>query len=214
MKQYKIYGTPYELEDSTDEGIDSYAVSGELVDDEPKGKLLGYVEMEDGSIVACYKKKSLVIPMLLILSALAGVVIIVYFLVLPMLEKDVAIGGTMLKTDVGTNVVTFNGIMRASAGQVDVRFVNGNEPATIQVTGEGVTTETIYVEPGDSLEYVPVTVNTEESVVEVTVNINSNGTLSTFSALVEIPDNNTDYDPTEGLNSYFEKEMVVDEIVE
>lgn len=214
MKQYKIYGTPYPLYDSTEEGIDSYALSGDLVDDEPNGKLLGYVEMEDGSIVACYKKKSRVIPLLIILATLAGLFAVIYFVILPMFEKEVAIGGTMLQTDVGTNVVTFNGIMSALSGQIDVRFVNGNEPAIIQVTGEGVTTEEVAVEPGESVEYIPVTISTGDSVAEVTVNINSNGTLSTFNALVEIPDNNTDYDPTEGLNSYFEKEMVVDEPTE
>lgn len=214
MKQYKIYGMPYDIYESTDEGIDSYAVKGELVDDEPNGKFLGYVKMEDGSIVACYKKKSLLLPISLILLLVLGIGAVVYFFVLPMFEKEVAIGGTMLKTDVGTNVVTFNGIMSASSGQMDVRFVNGNEPATVQVTGDGVSTETISIEPGDSLEYIPVEVTTTDSVVEVTVNVTSNGTLSTFNALVEIPGNNTDYDPTEGLNSYFEKEMVVDEILE
>lgn len=214
MKQYKIYGTPYQLLDFVDEGIDSYALSGDLVDDEPKGKPLGYVVMEDGSVVACYKKRSKVLPILLILIAVTGIAAIVYFFVLPMFKKEVAIGGTMLQTDVGTNMVTFNGIMSASNGQIDVRFVNGNEPATVQVTGEGVATEEITVDPGDSLEYIPVTISTDSSVAEVTVNINSNGTLSTFNALVEIPDNNTDYDPTEGLNSYFEKEMVVDEPIE
>lgn len=211
MKSYKIYGTSYELMDGANTGIDSYAIAGELIDDEPNGKLLGYVEMEDGSIVACYKKKSLLLPILLIVVLLCGIGAGVYFFVLPMFEKEVAIGGTMLQTDVGTNVVTFNGIMQASAGQIDVRFINGNKPATIQVTGDGVVTDTISVEPGDSLEYIPVTVTTSDSVVEVIVNVNSDGTLSSFNALVEIPDNNTDYDPTPGLNSYFEKEMVVDE---
>lgn len=211
MKQYKIYGTAYELMDMTDEAIDSYAISGELVDDEPNGKFLGYVELEDGSIVSCYKKKNLLLPIFGLIILLGAAAAAVYFFVLPMFEKEVAIGGTMLQTDVGTNVVTFNGIMRASDGNIDIRFINGNEPATIQITGEGVLTEIVSVEPGESVEYIPVVVETADSVAEVTVNINSNGTMSTFNALVEIPDNNTDYDPTEGLNSYFEKELVIDE---
>jgi len=211
LKKYKIYGSAYGLTDEAPDAIDSYAVGGELVDDEPTGTLLGYAEMEDGSIVACYKKKSMLmfLPLGLLLIAVAGA--LVYFLILPMFEKEVAVGGTMLQTDVGTNIVTFNGIMSVSDGTVDVRFVNGNKPATIQIKGDGVVSDTVSVEAGDSVDNIPITVTTDRSVVEVTITVNSDGTNSTFNALVEVPDNNNDYDPESGLNSYFEKEVVVDE---
>lgn len=211
MKTYKIYGSVYELTDVVSDAIDSYAIHGELVEEEPAGVLVGYAEMEDGSVVACYKRKNMILPILLLLIIVAAIGAIVYFFILPMFEEEVAVGGTMLQTDVGSNVVTFNGIMQASDGMVDVRFVNGNKPATISVSGEGVVSDTVSVDAGDSIDSIPVTLDTNRSVVEVTVTINSDGTDSTFNALVEIPDNNNDYDPEGGLSGYFDKETVVNE---
>lgn len=214
MKQFKIYGQSYELTEEAENTPDSYAYKGELVDEEPKGKHVGYVTMEDGSIVDCYKSANVllfVLPAVAVLSALAAVV---YFFVLPMFEKEVAIGGTMLETDVGKNVVTFNGIMSCDSGMLDVRFLNGDVPATIQVQGNGVATEAISVEPGEYVEQIPVTLTTDDGVVEVKIRITSNGDAREFNALVEVPDNMTPYDPNEGLHSYFEKELIVDEPVD
>ena len=41
MKKYKIYGTPYVIMPTTKEPADSYAYRGKLVDDIPKGKVIG-----------------------------------------------------------------------------------------------------------------------------------------------------------------------------
>lgn len=212
MKTYKIYGTSYELVDAPDEPCDSYAVKGELVDDPPeKGKLVGYVEMEDGSFVECYKGKSklpLILSILLILAIAGGVTYYFLFLYKP---QPVAIGGTMLQTEVEKNIITFNGIMSANNEQLDVRFVNGDYAATIEVTGEGIETGAIDVEPNTSVTYIPVTVKTDENAVEVQVNIKSNGVTSSFNAIVEIPDNQNEYDDAEGLNGYFSKELILEE---
>lgn len=214
MKQYKIYGVSYELGDTAEDAIDSYAYKGELFDEEPSGIFVGYVTMEDGSVVACYKKKSKLLAIILLIVALAAITVAAYEFVLPMFQKEVAIGGTMLQVDTGTNVVVFNGIMQCSDGQIDVRFVNGKTPATIQVSGDGVETQEYSVDPEESVEFIPVTITTNRSVVEVKVRINSDGTVSEFNALAEIPDNNTDYDPMDGLSSYFEKELILDELIE
>ena len=81
MKEYKIYGESYPLKATTRHPVDSYARGGELVDDPPKGKILGYVEMDDGSIIECHKKTNFV-PLLisLIVLVLVIVAILVYLL--------------------------------------------------------------------------------------------------------------------------------------
>lgn len=214
MKQYKIYGQKYPLTDYSNAPIDSYAYKGELVDEEPSGKHLGFVTMEDGSIVSCYKGRNVVLPVLASVSVLALLVGVGAF-VAPMIfkEPDVVIGGTMLQTEVNNNVVTFNGIMKCSDGMVDVRFVNGDTPATIQITGEGIESEVITLEPGQEVEQIPVTLSTSSSVVKAKVSITSNGSTSDFDTVIEVPDNGTVYDP-EGVTGFFDKELIVNELYE
>lgn len=211
MKTYKIYGTSYPLSPTSDTPCDSYAYKGELLDDPPaKGKSLGFIEMDDGSVVECYKGKSklpLILGIIVLLAAIAGAAY--YFLVIR--KPEVAIGGTMLSTSVEKDIITFNGIMAASDGQLDVRFVNGDYPATIEVSGEGIKTDVVSVAEGEAVTYIPVTVDTKENAVEVHVRITSNGTTSAFNAIVEIPDNMNEYDTSEGLNGYFSKELILEE---
>lgn len=214
MKKFKIYGQSYELTEDIESSIDSYAYKGELVEEEPKGKHIGYVTMEDGSIVDCYKSTGTTLLVLIALTVMLIIGVVVYLFILPMFKKEVAIGGTMLRTDVGKNIVTFNGIMAYDSGMLDVRFLNGDVPATIQVEGDGLITEPILVEPGEYIDQIPVNITTEDGVVEVKVRINSNGDVSEFNALVEVPDNMTPYDPSDGLHSYFEKELILDEPVD
>lgn len=213
MSKFKIYGVPYELAPEADGPIDSYGYGGELVDDEPKGKCVGYVTMEDGSVVACYRSINILLIILPLVVLVATAVFAVIF-ILPILHKDVTTGGTMLEIDVGKNVVTFNGIMEADSDELDVRFLNGDEHATITVEGDGVVTEEVQVEPNEFIEKIPVTVTSSDSVVEVKVRIKSNETINEFNALVEIPANGTPYDPNSGLNGYFSKELILDETIE
>ena len=211
MRIIKIYGEKYIVDSEPADAIDCYFYKGELVDEAPgNAKLLGYVTMEDGSVVECYKPKSKLLAILLILLLIASVGYGVYYYLF-LYEPDVAIGGTMLETNVNKDVITFNGIMSKSNDTVNLEFVNGKYPATVEIVGEGVTCEPISLEPNQQLLDIPVFIDTTENVVEVAVKVSSEGDTAEFNAIIEVPENNNSYTTSEGLSGYFEREVIFSE---
>lgn len=209
MKKFKIYDTAYELEDSPSGPAEAFGYRNEFVDEVPKGaRSVGYVTIDDGSVVECFQKKSILpIVISLVLLVVGGVVAL--FLLYQ--KDDIAIGGVTLKTNVDKNVITFNGIMKAEAGMCEINFVNGEYESTLEVIGEGVSVAPMTLEPGQAVPEVPITVDTEDSVVEVLIRVTSVNDVAEFNALVEIPENNNQYDTSEGVHGYFEKELIIDE---
>lgn len=202
MKAFKIYGTKYPLEQTTSAPADCYGYKGELVDDLPKGKMVGYVAMEDESIIECYKKFNplvIILPILLVLVlAGLGLVYLLYFQ-----PKDVVLSSTFIKLGVDNNVVTYNGYIPCQDNLLYVDFQNGAYPATISVQGDGIEAASYSIEPDIYVETIPATFTTDEGVVEATLTIKTETSTATFPVVVEIPDNLNDNDKFEGpVNSW------------
>lgn len=207
MKTFKIYGVNYPLEESSSEPCDCYGFRNQLVDDVPGGKLVGYVRMEDGSVVECYKKfniLTILIPIIIALLAIAGIVVFLLFFQ----PKDVKLPGNIVKVGDDKNVVTYNGYMGIADGSLSIKFTNGNYPCTVQVKGEGFESKPVSLQPGEYLESVPAQFVTEDGVIEATIVIQTDTSTQEFPVIVEIPDNLNDNDSVEGLEGYFEKEEI------
>ncbi|MCM1234398.1 MAG: hypothetical protein NC489_30220 [Ruminococcus flavefaciens] len=207
MQSFKIYGTKYTLNPTSKVPADTYAIKGQLADDQPKGKLVGYVTMEDGSVVECYKKKKLfliLIPIILLIVGLAGGAVYL-FLIQP---KDVVILGDIIKIGSDNNIVTYNGFPSVRDGQLSIQFTNGDYPATIQIEGDGVKSKTIQVMPAEFVDFVPCEFTTEEGVVEATITIKTETSTQAFPIIVEIPDNLNANDKLNGLEGYWNGEQI------
>lgn len=208
MKAYKIYGEPYPLQPNTSEPADSYAIRGKLVDEQPKGKVIGYVQMEDGSIVECYKKSRalLIILIVVLLALLVGGGILVYLLFVQ--KKDVAILGNIVKVGSDNNVVTYNGVPSVVDGKVSIQFTNGDYPAAIQVVGEGVQSDVVQLEPAQFINDIPCKFTTEEGVVEALVRIKTETSTQEFPIVIEIPENFNSNDIYPGQEGFWSGEQI------
>lgn len=207
MKKYKIYGTPYVVMPTTKEPADSYAYRGKLVDDIPKGKVIGYVTMDDGSVIEVYKKfpiAVILVPLLLLILAVAA--FLVYLLVAQ--PKDVAIGGDFIKIGDDNNIVTYNGVPSVRDGNLSIQYTNGDYPATIKVEGEGVVSQEVPVEAGQFIDVIPCKFTTEDGVVEATITVKTSTSTQSFPIVVEIPDNLNGNDVHGGQEGYWSGEQV------
>ena len=210
MKKFKIYNTSYPLKEATTEVPDAFAINNELIDDPPnKGKKVGYVVMEDGSVIECYTGFNpvvVVVPLVFILVVATGV--FVYFYVLgKQLPKIPSL--PVSKTDVtdGEMVVSYNGFMAIRDGALSVNYQNGAEEAVITVEADGVEVDPVTVEPNGSVDSIPATYKTKEGVLPGTLTIKTPTTSTNQDIVIEIPDNNTANSP-EGLEGYWKGEYV------
>lgn len=207
MKKYKIYGEAYPVQASSSKPADAFAYGGELVDEVPKGKVLGYVEMEDGSIIEVHNKTNLkpllIIIILAVLIAIGALVYLLFFQ-----DKDVKLAGTIIKQGVDNDVVHYDGFMTLNDNGLRVSFDNGDLPAQIIVQGDGVKSQQISVEPGTFIDYIPCEFTTEEGVVEATLTIMTATSKQTFNVVVEIPANNNANDTNEGFTGLFDGEAI------
>ena len=207
MKTFKIYNVAYPLAESTSEPYDCYGYKNQLVDDLPKGKMVGYVRMEDGSVVECYKKFNMaiiLIPMLLAILTLIGIVIYLFYFQ----PKDVKLPGNIVKVGEDVNIVTYNGYMAVHDGNLSIKFTNGDYPCTVQVVGEGLESKPTNLGPGEYLETVPAQFVTEDGVIEATIVITTETSKQEFPVIVEVPDNLNGNDSLQGLEGYFEGEEI------
>ena len=208
--QYVIYGETYELQEVAAGVPDAYAVRGELVDDPPKGKCVGYVTMEDGSLIQCYKRLN-VIPIVASAAVLAlvGVGVCLYLFVLQ--PKDVYLPGTdtVIKQGDDTNIITYNGFMSVTPdNQLDIHFANGSEVTTISISGEGIESTSWTLQPYETLEYLPVTYTTEYGLITATLSITTATSTAFNEVAIEIPDNNTPNSPAVSLDGYWKGEYI------
>lgn len=207
MKTYKLYGDTYELDDTPQSQPDGYALKGELLDERPaKGKLLGYIAMDDGSVIECYKAFNpvpIVLVIILLVAIVAGV--IVYFMLQP---KDVVTdSGTTVKQGMDNNVVSYNGFMALRDDALQIDFQNGDYAADITISGEGVEAATYHIEPNQFVATIPATCTTDAGVVNAKVTITTATSTSTFDVVIEIPANNTPDSPT-GLEGNWKGEHI------
>ena len=195
MQKYSIYGDSYELMPTTSVPVNGYAVKGALQDTVPKGKIVGYVEMSDGSIIECYKQFNpmiIILPIILIAICCGGVSVY-YFKMQP---KDVVISknddvSVPVKTGTDKDVVQYNGFAMLHDGQLNLDFKNGSVPCTITISGDGLETASITVQPGEYVQNIPMTFSATSGVVNAVLTIVTETSTSENNIVVEIPENNT-----------------------
>lgn len=212
MKYFKIYGEKYELTSVADAPPDAYGYRNDLVDDIPKGaKTVGYVKMEDGSVIECLSKFNpavIIAPLILTVAVAGGAA--GYFLFFQ--EKDVAIpapgGEVTVKEGVDTDMVSYNGFTELSEDTIDIQFQNGSEEATIVIIGEGINCEPVTVAPNELVPEIPATFNTKKGLVQAKLNIKTATSESEQNIIVEIPDNDTPSSSGQGMDGYWRGEAV------
>ena len=208
MKYYKIYGATYPLDVNASEAPDAYAVKGQLFDEPPRGKKVGYVRMRDGSLIECYKTFN-PLPLICVVAVVA-IVAVVAVVLINKSSKDVVnpIDGTPIKVGDDTNVVTYNGFMAIRDGNLSVDFTNGNEACTIQVVGDGIECAPVTVAPLEYVASVPATFTTDRGLVQAEIVIKTETSESSQAVVIEIPENDTDNSPEDGLEGYWKGEYI------
>lgn len=207
MKSFKVMGEKYPLENTSSSAPDAYSIKGKLLDDEPKGRFVGYVTMVDGSVVACYKKMNL-LPILLLLVMLCGAGGFLYWYYMTEQPKDVVVAGITIKEGVDNNVVKYNGFTAIRNGEIFIYFTNGSYPCTIQIVGDGITCDKRNVASDEYVESMPVQYDTLDALVNAKLVITTATSTQENDIVVEIPDNNTANSPTEGLEGYWQGEYI------
>lgn len=206
-KKFKIYNESYDLEKSPEDVPSGYAFRNELFDEPPGGKPVGYVTLEDGSVVQCFKKFNPLPLILLLLICLVACALAYYFLIVAQ-PKDVVINDTPVKEGTDHDVVTYNGFMSVNESAIDIYFQNGNVPATITVRGEGIKCEPVNVNPGELVEVMPITYDTDKAVINATLSITTSTSTYEQPVIIEVPENNTLASPESGLDNYWQGETV------
>ena len=205
MKKVKIYGEVYELKPSTSKPVDAY-FKRDLMDDPPNGKVIGYCTMEDGSNIEVYKALNLWLIFAPIIVALAATVGVFAYLYLQ--PKDATLSGFPVKQGTDQNMISYNGFMALKDDQLNVNFQNGSESATVTISGDGIETQTVQLEPEQFLASVPATFTTEDGVVNATITVTTPTSTQTNNCVIEIPENNTPNSTESGLNGYWEGEFI------
>lgn len=208
MKTYKIDGESYELVDSVSEAPDAYSKKGKLLDDEPKGKCLGYVVMEDGSVIKCFKSFNpmiIIAPILVITVAAGG-----FFAFVSMQPKDFTIPGSEIFVKQGDDetIIKYNGFTSAVDGSLDINFENGAEECKIQISGEGIEDIETMVAPYSTCEFLPITVTTDEGLVVATMTLTTASSTVTNEIAIEIPENYTPNSAEGSLDGYWNGEYI------
>lgn len=209
MKTYKIDGEPYELLGAVSEAPDAYSKRGKILDDPPKGKRIGFVIMDDGSCIECYKSFNpliIIIPLLIILLGVGGFLTYVFLFQ----DKDYTIPGSEVVIKEGTdqNIIKYNGFTSAEDGKLDLNFQNGSEECTITITGEGIEDVEYVAAPYSTTEFIPITVDTDEGLIVATMTLTTATSTVTNEIAIEVPENYTPDSNTGSLDGYWEGEYI------
>lgn len=206
MKTYRIYGESYELKDSCPEPVDAFAIKGELCDEDPGGKQLGFITMEDGSIIDCRSKFNPV-PLIVIAITLLLITVCAFIFLTKINKKSIDVGGVHITGRQENNIIQYNGFMAMRDGSVNIDFTNGDYPATISLSGEGIQSESISVEPNGYVGSLKVTTSTDAGVINAQLTITTETSQQTTDVIVEIPENNTP-NSSQGLEGYWKGEFI------
>lgn len=207
MSTFKIYGESHELTAQPSAPVECYAIKDEIVYEVPKGKLVGYTTLDDGTVVACYKKSKIWVPILVLLLVLLflGAGAIWLFVLQP---KDVEFMGTKVKQGEDNNVVSYEGFMTLQGDQLTVDFTNGDYPARITVQGDGIETETVTVEPNQHITTIGVKKTTNDALQQANIIIETETSRQEFPIMVEAPEFLNENDTLEGMSGFFHGEEI------
>lgn len=210
MKTYKIDGEVYELQQNVSEAPDAYSRKGKLLDDVPKGKLIGYVIMDDGSCIECYKSFNPMIIILPIIILLLGVAaFLVYVFVLQPKDFELPWMEVKMKEGEDQTVITYNAFTIVDdEGNMDLNFTNGAEECTVTVTGDGIEDATFTCAPYGTTEFVPIKVTTDEGLVVAKVTITTATSTVTNEIAIEVPANYTPDSNPNTLDGYWKGEYI------
>lgn len=208
MKTYKIDGEAYELLENVSDALDAYSKKGKLLDEQPKGKCIGYVYMADGSCIKCYKSFNpliIILPLLIVLLGVGGFLAYVF-----MQPKDYTIPGSeiLIKQGDDQTVIKYNGFTSAKDGSLDIDFENGAEECTIKITGDGIEDIETIVAPYGRVEFLPITVTTDEGLVVATMTLTTASSTVTNEIAIEVPENYTPNSPENSLAGYWDGEYI------
>lgn len=210
-KMFKLYGQKYKLEPTSTEPAIGFGFRNEIVYEVPKGKRVGYVQTEDGSIIECYKKFNpaiVICPTLCVILAGGGVFA---YLMFGQPKDVVGLNDESIKEGTDNNVVMYNGFTAINDGQLDIDFTNGSQEATLEIIADGVTVNKITAAPDEYIAAVPATFDTGKGVVNAQLKITTATSENTLDMVIEIPENNTPDSYPEGLDSYWKGEFVYGE---
>lgn len=131
-----------------------------------KAKLIGYVTMRDGSLIECYYKFN-VFPYACALLVIMVAVVLATILYVVNSKQDIFFGDKPIKVGDDFDLVQFNEFMQYNpyASKVDIYFKNGDLPVTIQLVGDGIESEPIEVEAGQTISTVNVRYTGKEQIV-------------------------------------------------
>lgn len=208
MKTYKIDGEAYELLDNVAEAPDAYSKRGKILDDEPKGKCIGYVCMDDGSVIKCYKSFN---PMIIIAPILvASIAVGGFFVFVHMQPKDFTIPGSevLVKQGDDQTIIKYNGFTSVTDGSLDINFENGAEECKIQISGDGIEDIETMVAPYGKCEFLPIKVTTDEGLVIATMTLTTASSTVTNEIAIEIPENYTPNSASGSLDGYWDGEYI------
>lgn len=213
MKTFKIYDESYELEETSSTPPDSYAIDNELVDSPPDGKMVGFVHMEDGSCIQCYKKfkkRVIIIPVCAVAAIGAGFAAYLLF----MQPKDVVIPGSEepIKEGTDTTIISYNAFLSVQDDKMDVNFTNGAEAATVSITVDGVDVETFTAQPYETITDIAAKATTDLGITSGEITISTASSTVTNPIAVEIPKNNMPNGSAASLDGYWKGEHVYEYI--
>lgn len=209
MKYFKIYDTKYELHEESSQGEeDAYGYKNEIVYEEPDGEYVGFVEMEDESIIACYKSFNPIPVICISLGSIFAIVAGILLYVFVLQPKDVYMGGTPVKVGDDANSVSYNGFMALRDGNLTVDFQNGKLPCTIQVIGDGIKSDPVNVEAEEYVATVPTEFETEDAVINGKIKITTESSESEVEVVIEIPQNNTPNSTEASMEGYWDGEYI------
>lgn len=206
-KKYKVYNETYVLEKESEEAPSMYALNNELYDEPPGGKFVGYITLEDDSVVQCFRKINplkILMPVIIVFLIVAGIG--AYFMFFQ--PKDVSIGGMPIKEGNDEDVVSYNGFMSYSEDLVDIYFTNGDVVAQICIKGDGVKCDPITVQPNETVDVIPVTCDTDKSLVNAVLVIKTPTSTYEQPVVIEVPENETLNSPESGLDNYWRGETI------
>lgn len=210
-KTFKLYGNKYPLEVTSTEPISGYGYKGEVVDEVPPGKRVGFVTFDDGSIIECYKKFNpafVIVPSMAVLLAGGGVFA---YLMFGQPKDVVGTNDEPIKKGTDNNVVMYNGFTSISDGQLDIDFTNGSQPATVEVIADGVVVDKFEVQPDEYIASVPATFDTTKGAINAKLRVTTATSENEVDMVIEIPENNTPDSYPEGLDSYWKGEFIYGE---
>lgn len=209
MNHITINGEQLEIIKSVKSNYDYFYYKGILLDEQPTNKkITGYVKTSNNEYVAIIASTRLKFVIFIITILLMAFIILI---IKPWNLFNKPDESYVTKIDLSDKEVTSNKFLKGNIvllkyrrfvsyvnGSIDLCIVNGNKPATIKVSGKGVSSEEIQLNSDEEMYYLPVTIDSEIELISAQLHYTvDGGTEKTYDITIENPsdqklDNNKD----------------------